>query len=79
MGFYFFDTRDGNDFIRDELGLELDGIESARDHATAGLADLAHDAIPGSVRRELAVEVSDEHRKPLLRATLWFEVAILAG
>ena len=28
---YFFDTRDGDTFIRDEWGLEFDGIDSARD------------------------------------------------
>jgi hypothetical protein len=75
---YFFDTRDGSDFIRDEEGLVLDGIEAARDEATAGLADLAHDALPGSIRRELIVEVRDGADRPLLRAALWFEVAIMA-
>ena len=57
---YYFDTRDGAEFIRDELGIELDGIEAARDEATRGLADFARDALPGSVRRELAVECRDE-------------------
>jgi hypothetical protein len=33
---YYFDTRDGADFIRDEIGLELDGLEAARDEATRG-------------------------------------------
>jgi hypothetical protein len=35
---YFFDTRDGPDLVRDEIGLELDGIEAARDEATRGMA-----------------------------------------
>ena len=47
---YFFDTRDG-ELVRDEIGMELDGIAAARDEATRGLADFAHDALPGSVRR----------------------------
>jgi hypothetical protein len=59
MPHFYFDTRDGADFIRDEIGLELDGIEAAQDEATRGLADFAKDAIPGSLRRELAVEVRD--------------------
>jgi hypothetical protein len=79
MPHYFFDTRDGADFIRDEIGLELDGFEAARDEATRGLADFAKDAIPGAVRRELAVEVRDELHKAIVRAGLWFEVAVLAG
>jgi len=74
---YFFDTHDGDLFIRDDDGLELDGIEAARDAATGGLADLARDAIPGSMRRELSVQVRDEGDKPIIRAALWFEVATL--
>ena len=76
---YYFDTRDGAEFIRDELGIELDGIEAARDEATRGLADFARDALPGSVRRELAVECRDEADRDVLRAALWFEVAVLAS
>ena len=77
MPHYFFDTRDGDNFIRDELGIELDGVEAARDEATAGLADLAKDALPRAIRRELAVEVRDGAERQLLRASLWFEVAVL--
>jgi hypothetical protein len=57
---YYFDTRDGPEFIRDELGI-------------------ARDALPGSVRRELAVECRDEADRDVLRAALWFEVAVLAS
>ena len=54
---YYFDTCDGGDFIRDAIGLELDGIEAARDEAAPGLADFA-DRIsgrdsPGSSRSSL--------------------------
>jgi hypothetical protein len=79
MPHYFFDTRDGPELLRDEEGLELEGIQQARDEATRGLADLAKDVIPGSERGELAVEVRDRLNVPLLRAALSFEVAVLAG
>jgi hypothetical protein len=79
MPHYFFDTRDGADLIRDEEGVELDGMEAARDEATRGLADLAKDALPGAMRRELAVEVRDAGDQALLRAALWFEVAVLVA
>lgn len=79
MPLYFFDTPTGDDFLPDEEGLVLSGIEAARDQATAGLATMARDAIPGAIRRELAVEVKDENRRPLLRAALWFEVAVLVS
>jgi hypothetical protein len=76
MPHYFFDTRDNSHFMRDESGLELDDLEAARDEATRGLADLARDALPGTIRRELAVEVRDGGDQAVLRAALWFEVAV---
>ena len=73
---YFFDTRDGGDFIRDEIGIELDGMQAVRNEATRGLADLAKDALPGAIRRELSVEARDSADHPILKAGLWFEVAL---
>jgi hypothetical protein len=78
MPVYYFDTRDGQERITDEIGLDLDGIEAARDEATRGLADLARDALPGSERRELAIEVRNQTHRLLSRVALWFEVAVLA-
>jgi hypothetical protein len=79
MPLYYFDTRDGDDFVRDEIGIELGGVEAARDEATRGLADFARDALPGSVRRELAVECRDEADRDVLRAALWFELALVGA
>jgi hypothetical protein len=79
MPLYFFDTRDGADVVRDEIGLELEGIEQARDEATRGMADLVKDALPGAVRRELSIQVRNEADRDVLRASVWFEVEILAG
>jgi len=76
---YFFDSRDGESFIVDDVGLDFETIQEARDAATAGLADLATDAIPGRVRRELAIEVRDHTDHRLIRASLWFEVAALTS
>ena len=78
MARYFFDVRDGESFYPDLEGLELTGIEEARDEATAALADAAKDALPRSVRREIAIEVRDGDVRPVLRAALWFEVQVLA-
>lgn len=74
---YYFDSRDGDSFIEDDEGLEYPNIELARDAATAALADMAKDVLPGSLRRELAIEVRDEHRELLLRTCLVFEASRL--
>jgi hypothetical protein len=71
--FYYFDSRDGDSFLCDEDGLEFPSLEAARDQATAALADMAKDVLPGSLRRELIIEVSDENREPVLRTSLVFE------
>jgi hypothetical protein len=78
MARFYFDHRDGDEFLRDDEGLEFPSLEHAREEAIAALGGIAKDALPGAQRRELAIEVSDEHRKPLLRASLWFEVQALA-
>ena len=75
MPLYFFDTRDGKTFIPDEIGMECQGIEEARDQAALCLAEMAKDVLPGSTRRELAVEVRDG--VPVLRASLVFEAVHL--
>jgi hypothetical protein len=40
---YFFDTRDGNWFFKDDEGMELRDIEQAQIKATEVLADMVKD------------------------------------
>ena len=74
---YYFDTRDNESFIADEVGLDLQNVEAARDEAVRGLADLARDVLPEGIRRTLAIEVKDAFNRPLLRTALVFEVKYL--
>jgi hypothetical protein len=76
MALYFFDTRDNDDFIEDDVGIELPGLDAVKDQAALSLAELARDVLPGSLRRNLAVEVRDE-RQPVMAAKLMFEAIIL--
>jgi hypothetical protein len=73
---YFFDTRDNDHFIEDDEGLEFPDLEAVKIEAARALADIARDVLPGSLKRELAVEVRDE-LGPVLRALLTFEAVIL--
>lgn len=56
--------------------MELSDLEAVKVQAARSLAELARDVLPGSIRRDLAVEVRDE-RQPVLKATLVFEAIIL--
>ena len=77
MPLHFLDTRDGDDFVEDEVGLELRGLEEAKVEAAKTLAEIPRDVIPGSDRRVLIVEVRED-RRPVLEARLTFEALILA-
>ena len=78
MRLCFFDTRDNDVFIEDDVGLELPDLAAAKEEAALSLAELARDVLPGSIKRTLSVEVRDEHN-PVLRATLIFEALILTN
>ena len=73
---YFFDTRDNETFIPDDVGIDYPDLEAVKVEAARALAELARDVIPGSLRRELAIEVRDESG-PVLRARMTFEAVIL--
>ena len=76
MPLYFFDTRDDDDFIEDEYGVEYPDLEAVKVEAARSLAELARDVIPGSVKRKLAVEVRDANG-PVLMALMTFEAVVL--
>ena len=64
--------------VTDDEGLVFPSVEAARDQATRAVAEMARDLLPGSVSREIAIEVKNEAREPLLRAGLSFELLKLA-
>jgi hypothetical protein len=71
---YYFEIRDGDACTFDDEGLELDGIDAARDEAARTLGEIARDVLPGSVRRVLGLTVRDEAQEPLFEARLVFDV-----
>jgi hypothetical protein len=73
---YYFDTRDNDRFISDDVGLDLSDLGAARDQAAVSLAEMARDVLPGSLRRNLAVEVRDR-QQPVLTALLSYEAVPL--
>lgn len=76
MPLYFFDTRDNHDFLEDDVGLEFANLDAVKVEAARALADIARDVIPGSFKRDLAVEVRDE-LGPVLVARMTFEAIVL--
>ena len=74
----FFDSRDNDTYVHDGDGdgVEFEGLEEVKINAATALAELARDVLPGSQRRELAIEVRDE-MGPVLVTRLTFEAVIL--
>lgn len=73
MARYYFDTRDHEKFVPDNVGVEVDSFERVKVIASEAMADFAKDVLPGSVVRALAIEVRDDHG-PVLRVVLRFEI-----
>ena len=70
---YYFDTRDNDTFLPDDIGVEIATLDEVKHEASRSMADLAKDVLPGSVVRTLAIEVRDDYR-PVLRVVLRFEI-----
>ncbi|MGF9760694.1 hypothetical protein AAII07_36445 [Microvirga sp. 0TCS3.31] len=67
---YFFDTYDGNQFVPDNEGLELQNLDTAKAEAQKALPDLARDALPAGDQNTFIVSVRDEAGQVVLRAAL---------
>jgi hypothetical protein len=74
---FYFESYDNGSLTPDDVGLELATIESARQEAIKGLADLSAD-VAYDERHELAVVVLNQARIPLFKAILVFELIDLA-
>ena len=70
MPCYYFDIHDGAQFARDETGVELDGINAARQEAARALGELAREILPDGNRREVVIEVKGETGQRVLVAKL---------
>ncbi len=67
---YFFDVHDGGRFVPDRIGLELEGLEVAKDVARKALPDIVKDNMPGGGRRDFTVDVKDAAGQIVWRVTL---------
>lgn len=73
MTLYYFDTRDNEHFVPDDIGVELATFAQVKLAASQAMADFAKDVLPGSVLRILSIEVRDSSG-PVLRVVLRFEI-----
>jgi hypothetical protein len=67
---YYFDIYDGENLIRDEIGVQLDDTDAAQQEAVRALPTIARDCLPDGTQRDFVIEVRDETKRPILRAKL---------
>ncbi len=77
MPHYFFDTDNGETFVKGSRPYNLKGLEAARRFAQDALADMTRDATPGGGdRRTMTVTVRDEAGAVVLRALLTLVIEV---
>jgi hypothetical protein len=67
---FFFDTYDGDRFIPDDEGIELDDLEAAKAEAHKTLPEIARDNLPDGDQRVFIASVRDEAGQVVMRLAL---------
>ncbi len=70
MPLYFFDSGDGESFLRSDAGVELAGLQEARDEAVRLLPSIAHDLGARYNGQDIVSMVRDEKNQVVFKATL---------
>ena len=70
MPLYFFDSGDGECFLRSDDGVELPGLQEARDEAVRLLPSIAKDMGRGYDGQDIVSMIRDERNQVIFKATL---------
>jgi len=71
---FYFDTRKGDDLIRDDEGLDFLTANEARADASRALGEMIKDAMPNGDHIDMAVEVRGDDKRALFKVQITFEV-----
>ena len=76
MPHYYFDTRDNDDFICDDEGVELPDVNAAAQVAARSLAELALEVLPGATAPCLGVDVREDQQREVLTTELTYKAVV---
>lgn len=76
MARYYFDTRDDDKFICDDVGVELPDIAAVTKLASESLAELAAEVLPKVSARCLGVDVRDDQQQAVLTTELTYKTRL---
>lgn len=71
---FYFDVSVGNDFARDDEGLELGSLDAAEAEARRAAAGIGHDGLPKGSSSDVTVHVKDKHGQPVLTVAVFTTV-----
>ena len=71
---FYFDVREGAQFIPDDEGLEFDSLDAAEYEAARTAAEIGRDRLPKGDTRAVTVEVRNEQGHRVLIVNLSMEV-----
>jgi hypothetical protein len=75
MPFYFFDTDDGAELIRDEIGVELADDQAARNEGARAIAELAKEYVAGGPpQKNITMWVRKEDGTALMQLSMSFAI-----
>ena len=74
MSRFYFDIRNGENFVSDEEGLEFPTVNEARDDASRALGQMIKEAMPDGMHHDMAVEVRGADKRPLFKVQITFDV-----
>jgi hypothetical protein len=70
MPHFFFDIHDGEVFTPDRQGVDLEGLEAAKEEARKALRDIIWDEMTAGDRRDCTVDVKNTAGEIVWRVTL---------
>jgi hypothetical protein len=71
---FYFDVREGAQFIPDDEGLEFDSLDNAEQEAASTAAEIGRDRLPKGDARDITVEVRNEHGQRVLTVVVTMEI-----
>ena len=78
MPLYFFDSGEGECLLRSDTGVDLPGLQEARDEAVRLLPSIAHDLGTSYTGQDIVSMVRDERDQVIFKATLSLRAEWLA-
>lgn len=73
---YYFDLREGGEFVPDDEGMELSSMHAVQEEAARSLVDLARDNVRKRINgagERMAIEVRDRNG-PVMQVKFTFEI-----